>query len=281
MFSWLYCKDNPIKNIDSTGEQEVPAEYQLSTVTVSAERKRSFWEKAGAFGKGLLVGVVIAVAVVAVVATGGALLAAAAPALAATLAASSTVAAIGTGLSIAGGAATAWNTVQSLRGRDFMNNKISSMEASYNLGFGLGGVLAGPASKPISKFISKVIPAKPVTFGVDPALQSADEAAGEVFKNGKYLENPTAVNAEGLHTNPSGTVALEQGTKPLNGSYMYTVDDAGSQLTIGTRAKGDLIFDGKAPHPTLIGGTPRVQAAGMIEFRGGKIFSIDNLSGHC
>ena len=59
-----------------------------------------------------------------------------------------------------------------------------------------------------------------------------------------------------------------------------TFDDAGSQLTIGTRAKGDLIFDGKAPHPTLIGGTPRVQAAGMIEFRGGKIFSIDNLSGH-
>lgn len=35
------------------------------------------------------------------------------------------------------------------------------------------------------------------------------------------------------------------------------------------------------PHPTLVGGSnPQVQAAGMIEIRGGKIYSINNASGH-
>ena len=35
------------------------------------------------------------------------------------------------------------------------------------------------------------------------------------------------------------------------------------------------------PHPTLVGGqNPTVQGAGVIDIRGGKIFSIDNVSGH-
>ena len=37
----------------------------------------------------------------------------------------------------------------------------------------------------------------------------------------------------------------------------------------------------RAPHPTLMGGTdPEVQAAGIIDIRGGKIYSIDDRSGH-
>ena len=40
-------------------------------------------------------------------------------------------------------------------------------------------------------------------------------------------------------------------------------------------------FQGKAPYPTLIGGNnPNIKAAGTIEFRGGKIYKIDNFSGH-
>lgn len=35
------------------------------------------------------------------------------------------------------------------------------------------------------------------------------------------------------------------------------------------------------PHPTLIGGeNPRVQMAGLVKIRGGKIISYDNQSGH-
>ncbi|MEC7263577.1 MAG: hypothetical protein VXW38_07535 [Bacteroidota bacterium] len=37
----------------------------------------------------------------------------------------------------------------------------------------------------------------------------------------------------------------------------------------------------KAPHPTLIGGVdPVVKTAGIIEFRAGKIYKVDNVSGH-
>ena len=35
------------------------------------------------------------------------------------------------------------------------------------------------------------------------------------------------------------------------------------------------------PHPTLIGGeNPQVQAAGIVEIRGGQIYKVDNASGH-
>ena len=61
-------------------------------------------------------------------------------------------------------------------------------------------------------------------------------------------------------------------------------------MTYVLDTKGDMIVGkrvnpynntGKAPHPTLIGGkNPKVQCAGMITFRKGKIISINNDSGH-
>lgn len=72
--SYEYCKDNPVKNIDPNGEQEVPIGDdiedggQLAGVSVIAEKKRSFWEKAGAFAKGFAKGVIITAAVIGTVA---------------------------------------------------------------------------------------------------------------------------------------------------------------------------------------------------------------------
>ncbi|MNI93901.1 hypothetical protein D3C73_1519210 [compost metagenome] len=55
---------------------------------------------------------------------------------------------------------------------------------------------------------------------------------------------------------------------------MYAVDTHGN-IIIGTRA------DKRMPHPTLIGGeNPHVQAAGIVEIRGGQIYKVDNASGH-
>ena len=35
------------------------------------------------------------------------------------------------------------------------------------------------------------------------------------------------------------------------------------------------------PHPTLVGGSdPKVLSAGNVEIRGGKIYKVDNVSGH-
>jgi hypothetical protein len=68
---------------------------------------------------------------------------------------------------------------------------------------------------------------------------------------------------------------MKVGDKALNGKYMYAVS-ADGKLTLGTRNG-----QSRMPHPTLVGGVdPKVQSAGIIEFRGGKIYSVDNASGH-
>jgi hypothetical protein len=79
-----------------------------------------------------------------------------------------------------------------------------------------------------------------------------------------------------------GAMKIDQSGSVLNGQYMYVVDEV-DNIIIGTRAKGfDFsVPDGKAPHPTLIGGIdPSVKTAGIIEFRAGKIYKVDNVSGH-
>lgn len=105
-------------------------------------------------------------------------------------------------------------------------------------------------------------------FSVDPVMHSADEAAG-VLKNGVYSKNPTAQNLADIVTD-TGKI----GSKKMSGKYMYVVDMDGNVI-IGTRAGQ------RMPHPTLVGGAnPQVQAAGIVDIRGGKIYSIDNASGH-
>jgi hypothetical protein len=92
----------------------------------------------------------------------------------------------------------------------------------------------------------------------------------------KYLKNPTAQNLSSLVTD-SGKI----GGKNTNGQFMYVIDEQG-QIIIGTRGKDALTGQTlHMPHPTLVGGAdPQVLSAGMIDIRGGKIFSVDNVSGH-
>ena len=105
---------------------------------------------------------------------------------------------------------------------------------------------------------------------VDPSFRSADEAAG-VLVNGSYIKNPTARNLSDSVT-ASGKVRVDG--QLANGQYMYVVDPSGN-IVIGTRGGQ------RMPHPTLIGGSnPQVQAAGIVDIRGGKIYSVDNASGH-
>lgn len=106
-------------------------------------------------------------------------------------------------------------------------------------------------------------------YKVDSTMYPDDEAAG-VLRNGEYVRNPTAHNIKDYVSEGSNYL----GNKNMNGKYMYAVDMDGN-IIIGTRGGQ------RMPHPTLIGGkNPQVQAAGMVEVRGGKIYSIDNASGH-
>jgi hypothetical protein len=97
---------------------------------------------------------------------------------------------------------------------------------------------------------------------------AADEVAG-VLANGKYIKNPTAQNLGDLVTESDRI-----GSKNMNGNCMYVIDQEGS-IVIGTRSGQ------RMPHPTLIRGkNPQVLGAGIVDIRGGKIYSVDNASGH-
>jgi RHS repeat-associated protein len=106
------------------------------------------------------------------------------------------------------------------------------------------------------------------TFSVDRTMMAADEAAG-VLVNGSYIRNPTAKLVTEI-IDSSGKI----GGKTMSGQFMYVIDGGGS-IIIGTRAGQ------RMPHPTLIGGRdPMVLGAGIVDIRGGKIFSVNNASGH-
>jgi len=103
---------------------------------------------------------------------------------------------------------------------------------------------------------------------VDQSMVKADKAAGVII-NGSYIRNPTARSISGLLTQ-SGKI----GGKKMSGQFMYVIDASGN-IVIGSRAGQ------RMPHPTLIGGeSPSVIGAGIVDIRGGRIYSVDNASGH-
>jgi len=113
------------------------------------------------------------------------------------------------------------------------------------------------------------------SYSVDSDLTDTDIAKG-VLVDGSYVKNPTAQNLASAITS-SGKV----GGKTTNGQFMYVIDQNG-EIIFGTRGKDALTgMTLHMPHPTLVGGqNPQVLAAGMIDIRGGKIYSVDNVSGH-
>ena len=89
-----------------------------------------------------------------------------------------------------------------------------------------------------------------------------------LWNDGAYIKNPTAQNISDLINSSSKYV----GNKKRQ--FMYVVDLDGN-IIIGSGVGQHM------PHPTLIGGSnPIVQGAGIIDIRDGKIYSIDNSSGH-
>jgi hypothetical protein len=134
--------------------------------------------------------------------------------------------------------------------------------------FTLRTVEAGGAAVSALSAGARLSASLPKLFTVDKTMQAADEAAGVLVK-GKYIKNPTAKPLAELITE-TGKV----GGKKMSGQFMYVIDESG-KITIGTRAGQ------RMPHPTLVGGAnPRVQAAGIVDIRGGRIFSINTASGH-
>ena len=88
-----------------------------------------------------------------------------------------------------------------------------------------------------------------------------------------YTKNPTANFLDDV---VSGDYIINERFSDVL-TYVITTDD---KVIIGKR-NGNGKTGLQTPHPTLIGGKdPKVKMAGMLDIRGGKIYSYDNGSGH-
>jgi len=121
--------------------------------------------------------------------------------------------------------------------------------------------------------------------GAQPYAESYHVVGNELNKDKKdsdiyyptsgYFKNPTATKLENA---VQGNSVYMDGNK-ANGTYTYVVNQDG-EIIFGKRSNPN-DSSKRAPHPTLIGGKdPQVQVAGMITFKNGKIYSVDNQSGH-
>lgn len=134
------------------------------------------------------------------------------------------------------------------------------------MGSGLGKIYGdGDGSQPYAP-----------TYHVVSSMLDMDKENPEVYdpKTG-YFKNPTATKLESAI---DGNRIMFNG-KRAEGAMTYVLDVDGN-IIFGKRRNPNNSA-GRAPHPTLIGGKdPQVQCAGMITFRKGKIYSVDDRSGH-
>ena len=91
-----------------------------------------------------------------------------------------------------------------------------------------------------------------------------------------YFKNPSA---RSLRDSIRGNKIYQSNGKQAEGDFMYVMNKKG-EIIFGKRVNPNNPL-GRSPHPTLIGGKdPKVQCAGIIKFKDGRIFKIDNQSGH-
>lgn len=113
------------------------------------------------------------------------------------------------------------------------------------------------------------------TYSVMPDMRKKDIKEGIYDENRGYPHNPSAIE---LFSSMKNNVVYLDGKK-ANGLYTYVVNENG-KLIFGKRNNPDDPTK-RSPHPLLIGGKdPKVQCAGMIDIRNGKIFNVNHNSGH-
>ncbi len=109
---------------------------------------------------------------------------------------------------------------------------------------------------------------------VDRVMHRKDVETG-VYHDNRYDKNPTAQTLTSMvHGNYIGD-------KHTNIKIPYVIDMEGNIIVGKRNGNGRAANALPTPHPTLIGGKdPSVQMAGILDIRGGKIYSYDNQSGH-
>ena len=94
-------------------------------------------------------------------------------------------------------------------------------------------------------------------------------------KNGGYQKNPTAQRLDSM---VKGNYIVG---KTYNKQVPYVISIDGNVIIGDRNGNGKTPSKTPTPHPTLIGGKdPKVKMAGILDIRGGKIYSYDDRSGH-
>lgn len=113
-------------------------------------------------------------------------------------------------------------------------------------------------------------------YPVIPSALAQDKKDPDIYnREFGYFKNPTATDL----TEAIRDSRIYIDGKRQDGIVTYVMDSNGN-IILGIRCNPN---DGRkrSPHPTLIGGkNPKVQCAGMMTFRKGKISSVDTNSGH-
>ncbi len=114
------------------------------------------------------------------------------------------------------------------------------------------------------------------TYSVINSMLVKDKQDKDIYNPSTgYFKNPTATNLESAI---KGNRFLFNGNR-AEGKLTYVMNTSGN-IILGKRSNPNNSSK-RAPHPTLIGGkNPEVQCAGIIEFRKGRIYSVDDRSGH-
>ncbi|MCX5557531.1 DUF4157 domain-containing protein [Streptomyces sp. NBC_00038] len=151
------------------------------------------------------------------------------------------------------------------------------------------GLAAGTAVPRLSRRVGRRVQRKPPdTFAVVPSMEESDRTRNWLDPADRavkpvwtpelgYAKNPTARKLSTLVENGRIAGGFQ------NGQFTYVVDTDG-EVWVAKRLGEPGGRPGRAtgmPHPTLIGGKkPEVLAAGELEVRGGRVYKIDNQSGH-
>jgi hypothetical protein len=155
---------------------------------------------------------------------------------------------------------------------------------------GAAAVAAGKAVPPLSRGVGRRTQReeRKGPLSVVPELGETDKTR-RWFDPVEKVQKPVWNPEQGYAKNPSTrelTSLLRNGRIAEgfdNGQFMYVVDKD-DRIHLGKRLQEPGTAAGRAtgmPHPTLVGGKdPVVVAAGEVEIRGGRIFKIDNQSGH-
>lgn len=114
------------------------------------------------------------------------------------------------------------------------------------------------------------------SYSVYSKMRNKDIKCGiyDIENNG-YQKNPTAKKLASLI---NGNYIVN---KNYNRKVTYVIS-TDNEIIIGDRnGNGKTSSKTPTPHPTLIGGKdPKIKMAGILDIRGGKIFSYDDRSGH-